>query len=342
MKSPLLQIDRLNVTFNLYKKKIAAVRDVSFSLYPKETVAIVGESGSGKSVTAKSILRLLPKHTAEIQGSIRFQNRDLLKMSNQGFRHFCGKEIGMVFQDSASSLNPTMKVGKQIVEGYLYHYPEVPTKEAKDYVLELLRLVGIPNPRLCFEEYPHTLSGGMRQRIMIAIALVCKPKLLITDEPTTALDVTIQAQILELLKEIKSRLDTTILMITHDLSLVSGFCDRVLVMYAGEIVENTDVDTLFYAPRHPYTQKLLESIPRLDQSKDEPLNCIEGNPPDLMQPFVGCAFAPRCPNASTLCHKQPPSLKEISDKHQCACWNPIPEKPIQEPYEQSHSTLSHT
>lgn len=342
MNLPLLEINNLEVSFNLYNKKVKAVRDISFCLYPKETVAIVGESGSGKSVTAKSILRLLPKHNTDIQGSICFLNKDLLKMSAKEFRLFCGKEIGMVFQDSASSLNPTMKVGKQIIEGYLYHFPKVPYKQAKEHVLELLRLVGIANPHHCFEEYPHTLSGGMRQRIMIAIALVCKPKLLITDEPTTALDVTIQAQILELLKEIKSHSDTTILMITHDLSLVSGFCDRVLVMYAGEVVENADVDTLFYAPKHPYTQKLLESIPRLDQSKQQPLNCIEGNPPDSMQGFSGCAFAPRCSLATALCRQQAPTLKEISPKHQCACWNADHELQIEEEYEQRHSTLSHS
>lgn len=342
MNHPLLEINNLEISFNLYDKKVKAVRDISFSLYPKETVAIVGESGSGKSVTAKSILRLLPAHNVDVRGSISFQDKDLLKMSDKEFRLFCGKEIGMVFQDSASSLNPTMKVGGQIIEGYLHHFPKVPYKQAKEHVLELLRLVGISNPNHCFEEYPHTLSGGMRQRIMIAIALVCKPKLLITDEPTTALDVTIQAQILELLKEIKSLSDTTILMITHDLSLVSGFCDRVLVMYAGEIIENADVDTLFYAPKHPYTQKLLESIPRLDKSKNEPLNCIEGNPPDSMQKFTGCPFAPRCTFAMPLCTQQAPPLKEIHPKHQCACWNAFNELQIDETHEPLQTTLSNS
>lgn len=316
----LLSVRNLSVSFKLKKRLLCAVRDVSFDLNEGEILGIVGESGSGKSVTAKSLVRLLPAHSTVITGQAIYGGRNLLTLSEKELQAVRGKEIGMIFQDPMTSLNPTMKIGKQICESYLRHHKESTRAEAKDRALELLDLVGIPQAKSRFEEYPHTLSGGMRQRVMIALALAANPRLIIADEPTTALDVTIQAQILELMRSIKEKLGTSFILITHDLSVVAGFCDRVLVMYAGRIVEQASVDQLFSHPSHPYTRGLLHAIPRLDMPSDHPLTPIEGTPPSLIEIGTGCSFCPRCPSAMTICKEQDPTLQSIGTEHQMACW----------------------
>lgn len=309
----LLEIEDLHVTFSQFH----AVRGVSFSLQAGETIGIVGESGCGKSVTAKSIVKLLPAHSAHIQGKILFDSTDLASLSEKEMQNVRGKKIGMIFQDPMTSLNPTATIGAQITENIR------PRASARRKVLELLSLVGIPEPEKWIDEYPHTLSGGMRQRVMIAIALAPEPKLIIADEITTALDVTIQAQILIQLKAIQAQKQTSLLLITHDLSIVAGFCDRVLVMYAGKIVESAPVEELFAHPKHPYTQRLLQAIPRLDLAKNKPLLSIEGSPPLLSKPIAGCAFAARCPHAMKICKRETPPLFN----QRSACWKHDPRAP---------------
>ncbi|HSX12496.1 MAG TPA: ABC transporter ATP-binding protein, partial [Rhabdochlamydiaceae bacterium] len=285
----LLKVSNLQVSFRLHKRLLKAVRGVSFTLNEGEILGIVGESGSGKSAMAKALVKLLP-NSALISGEVLFQGEDLIPWTEKQMQKVRGKQIATIFQDPITSLNPTLKIGTQIMEGYLRHHRHISRKEAKNYAIELLELVGIPHPEERIEEYPHTLSGGMRQRVMIALALASKPKILIADEPTTALDVTIQAQILDLMKKITEKTGTSIILITHDMSVVAGFCDRVMVMYAGKIVETAPVMPLFEVPRHPYTKRLLESIPRLDMPRDKPLLPIEGSPPDLSREMTGCAF----------------------------------------------------
>jgi len=324
MTKPLLSIKNLNVSFSTQRQKLHAVRNVNFELHAGETLGIVGESGCGKSATAKALVQLIPRHYADLSGEIWYQDQNLASFSEKQMQKIRGKEIGMIFQDPMTSLNPTMKIGKQIVEGYLRHFPEIPWKSAWAYAIEMLHLVGIPNPDERMNEYPHTLSGGMRQRVMIAIALACKPKLILADEPTTALDVTIQAQILDLMKEIQRKTQTSIVLITHDLSVVAKCCDRVLVMYAGKIVESATVDQLFANPQHPYTQRLLQAIPRLDKCKSEPLIPIEGTPPNLSLPLPGCGFCARCPMAMRICVEQSPPLLHLKDGHYSACFKHDP------------------
>jgi oligopeptide/dipeptide ABC transporter ATP-binding protein len=320
----LLDVENLNVSFQAQGQRLHAVRGIDFSLYEGETLGIVGESGCGKSATAKALLKLIPPHTASITGQVLYEGKNLAAYSEKQMRTIRGKEIGMIFQDPMTSLNPTTKIGKQIVEGYLRHFPHVSFKKAWEEALEMLRLVGIPDPEERMHTYPHTLSGGMRQRVMIALALSCKPKLLLADEPTTALDVTIQAQILDLMKEIQKKTQTSLILITHDLSVVAHFCDRVIVMYAGKIVESATVDQLFSHPRHPYTQRLLAAIPRLDQPKGSPLHPIEGSPPNLSLPLPGCSFCARCPYAMNICTAECPSLYAIEPGHASACFTHDP------------------
>jgi oligopeptide transport system ATP-binding protein len=312
----LLSVCNLSVSFLNGKKRLRALRGLSFDLYENEIVGIVGESGSGKSVAAKALLRLLPAHTVQIEGRVRYRSRDLLTLSEADMRAIRGKEIGMIFQDPMTSLNPTLKVGFQITET-LKHLSK---QEAHLYAATLLASVGVPSPDYVLDTYPHTLSGGMRQRVMVALALASKPRLLIADEPTTALDVTIQAQLLSLLKRIQQQTATSVLLITHDLSIVAGICDRVLVMYAGQIVESASVDQLFYAPAHPYTQRLLASLPRLDHPRAHPLQPIEGTPPSLDALPSGCPFHPRCQAALPLCRQAPPPQTAGGKEHRCACW----------------------
>lgn len=315
----LLEVKDLTVSFNTYNGEVQAVRGVSFDLNEGETLAIVGESGSGKSVTTSAIMQLLPKPSGVIKsGQILFQGEDLVQKSNKEMQKIRGKDISMVFQDPMTSLNPTMKVGNQITEVIVKHQ-KVSHSEAKKKAIELLSQVGIPQPEVRMEQYPHQFSGGMRQRVVIAIALACNPKILIADEPTTALDVTIQAQILELMKDIQKQTKTSIIFITHDLGVVANIADRVAVMYAGKIVEIGTVDDIFYNPKHPYTWGLIGSMPTLDSS-DEELFAIPGTPPDMLNPPKGDAFAPRNKFALKIDTEMEPPLFKVSDTHYAATW----------------------
>lgn len=329
--SPLLQVKNLKVSFKQHFKKTDAVRGVSFDVFPGDTIGIVGESGCGKSVMVKALLKLFSSPSASIEeGEVFYQNQDLLLLSEKALRGIRGREIGMIFQDPMTSLNPTMKIGKQIIESLLKHNLSTSHKAAHTRALSLLSLVGIPQPDIRIMQYPHELSGGMRQRVMIALALAPAPKLLIADEPTTALDVTIQAQILQLLREIQQKTHTSILLITHDLSIVAGFCNKVIVMYAGKIVETAPVNTLFKQPKHPYTKRLLASIPRLDLPKQLELQPISGSPPDLSHTFKGCSFAPRCHVPLNICLQEAPPLLP-QPEGSCACWHYDPralERPL--------------
>lgn len=319
-KEKILSVDNLHVSFRTYGGEITAVRGVSFELEKGETLAIVGESGSGKSVTAKSLMRLLPKQNSIIKnGEILYEGTDLLKYSNRRMQKIRGAEISMVFQDPMTSLNPTMTIGKQIMESLRKHQ-ELSRKEAAKKAAELLNLVGIPNSEGRLGEYPHQFSGGMRQRVVIAMALACHPKILIADEPTTALDVTIQAQILDLMNELQEKTGTAILLITHDLGVVANMAQRVAVMYAGEIIEMGTVDEIFYDSKHPYTWGLLSSMPKLHADRSVPLVPIQGTPPDLAHLSEGCPFAARCPYVMQVCHNHMPSHTKVSDTHNVSCW----------------------
>ena len=310
INEPLLSVENLSVEFGLRgQKRARAVDSVSFDIRPGEHVGLVGESGSGKSVTALAIMGLLPKRGAHVSGSIRYGGRDLIGLSHKELSKLRGRDIAMVFQDPMTSLNPVVTVGLQLSE-VISRHNSVSKREARDRAGDLLRKVGIPDPVRRLKEYPHQLSGGMRQRVLIAIALACEPRLLIADEPTTALDVTIQAQVLEVLKELVADTQAALLMITHDLGVVAGLCDRVNVMYSGRIVESTTRDVLFAEPRHPYTGGLLRSIPRLDSPRGEPLVAIPGSPTNTLPWAQGCAFSPRCPNVDDTCRTEPPELVE--------------------------------
>jgi oligopeptide transport system ATP-binding protein len=326
MNDPLLTVKNLEVSFHTKGQVLKAVQGVSFSMHSHEILGIVGESGCGKSATAKALLQLLPKHSSKISGEVNFDGDNLLDYAEPQMQKVRGKDIGFIFQDPMTSLNPTMRIGEQIIEGYLLHHKSAKHSEARDYALRLLDLVGIPHAITRISEYPHTLSGGMRQRVMIALALAAKPKLIIADEPTTALDVTIQAQILNLMREIKEKTGTSFILITHDLSVVAGYCDRVLVMYAGKMVEKATVDDLFASPSHPYTQGLLQSIPRLDMESDSPLIPIDGSPPSLTTPLPGCAFCDRCQSAMPKCQTNHPKLTTLKEGHEVACWKNAPDQ----------------
>jgi oligopeptide transport system ATP-binding protein len=315
----LLEVKDLYVSFDTHGGEVHAVRGVNFNLKKGETLAIVGESGSGKSVTSKALMGLIPNPPGRIkQGEIRFDGRDLTKLSEKELQEIRGKEIAMIFQDPMTSLNPTMTIGNQIMEGLIKHQ-KMSKADARKVALELLDLVGIPNPEARLKQYPHQFSGGMRQRVVIAMALACNPKLLIADEPTTALDVTIQAQILELMKDIQQKTEAAIIFITHDLGVVANVADRVAVMYAGKIVEIGTVDEIFYNPQHPYTWGLLASMPSLDSS-DEDLYAIPGSPPDLIKPPKGDAFAARNPRALKIDFEMEPPMFKVSDTHYAATW----------------------
>ena len=328
MEKYILYIKDLHVSFDTYVGEIQAVRGVSFHLYKGETLAIVGESGCGKSVTAKSIMRLNPEPPAKYKGGeIIFDGDDILKKCEKEMRHIRGSEIGMIFQDPMTSLNPTMTIGRQIVEGIRKHQ-NISKQEAKEIAIKTLKMVQIPNPEVRFKDYPHQFSGGMRQRAMIAIALACNPKLLIADEPTTALDVTIQAQILDLMKDLQNKIDTSIIIITHDLGVVADMAQRIVVMYGGKIIEYGSNKDIFYKSRHPYTWGLLKSVPRLDVRKqNNRLDSIEGTPPDLFSPPKGCPFAARCEYAMKICKKEMPPEYEISEGHISSCWINNPHAP---------------
>lgn len=326
-----LEVRDLHVSFDTYNGEVKAVRGVSFELKKGETLAIVGESGCGKSVTSQTIMRLIPTPPGRIkQGEILFNGKDITKLSEREMEKIRGAEIAMIFQDPMTSLNPTMTVGRQITEGLMKHQ-KMSKEEANKKAVEMLRLVGIPSPESRVNQYPHQFSGGMRQRAMIAIALSCAPKILIADEPTTALDVTIQAQIMELMKELQEKLNTSIILITHDLGVVADVADRVVVMYAGKVVETGTVEEIFYRPRHPYTWGLMASMPRLDQKKDQELLPIQGSPPNLIAPPKGCPFAARCKHAMKICQERMPDVTNISSNHQVSCWLEHPMAPKVEP-----------
>jgi dipeptide transport system ATP-binding protein len=315
----MIQIKNLHVQFSTYGGRVQAVRGVSFDLHKGETLAIVGESGCGKSVTSQSIMRLIPTPPGRItSGSILFKGQDLTKLSEKKMRDIRGADISMIFQDPMTALNPTLRVGEQIAENIMQH-ENISKEKAKEKAFEMLELVGIPNPKERLKQYPHEFSGGMRQRIVIAMALVCNPEVLIADEPTTALDVTIQAQILELFKDIQQKTDVSIVLVTHDLGVVAQVADRVAVMYAGKIVEIGTRRDIFYTPQHPYTKGLLRSVPRLDLYESE-LVPIAGSPPDLFAPPSGCSFAPRCPYVMEVCDRMYPASTKLKESHQVHCW----------------------
>jgi oligopeptide transport system ATP-binding protein len=319
---PLLEIENLQVRFHTEDGVVNAVNGISLTIEPGETLGIVGESGSGKSVSSLAVLGLLPMPPAKIlNGTARFQGRDLLKLSQNELADIRGNRIAMIFQDPMTSLNPFLTIGQQLTEVSRIHLRHS-YDQARRHAIQMLQRVGLPAPERRLDDYPHQFSGGMRQRVMIAMALSCKPALLIADEPTTALDVTIQAQILELMKELQQAEGTAIVLITHDLGVVANICRRVNVMYAGRFVEEAAVDDLFARPRHPYTLGLLKSIPRLDTA-DETLTPIRGQPPDLIHLPGGCAFNPRCPNVVERCPKEVPPLSTDASGQRFACFNEV-------------------
>ncbi|MGL4534078.1 MAG: ABC transporter ATP-binding protein [Fusobacteriaceae bacterium] len=322
----LLKIENLKTSFFIESGEVQAVRGINFSLNKGEAIGIVGESGSGKSVTMLSILNLLEKNAKITADTLNFNGIDLLSKEKKQMRSLAGKEIGMIFQDPMTSLNPLFTVGNQIMEPLLIH-EKLSKKQAKQKAIDLLKLVEISNPEKRLEQYPHELSGGMRQRVMIAIAMGCSPKLLIADEPTTALDVTIQAQILELMSTLKEKTNTSIILITHDLGVISSMCSRIIVMYGGTVVEEGTTEEIFYSPKHPYTWGLLNSLPKITENKKEKLIPIPGSPPDLLNPPKGCPFTERCSYAMRICKEHIPDLKELSDTHKSACWMLHPSMP---------------
>lgn len=315
----IIEVNHLKTSFFTHIGEVKAVDDVSFYVERGETIGLVGESGSGKSVTSLSIMGLLPFPGKVVGGEIIFEGTDLVNVSDKTLQKIRGNEISMIFQDPMTSLNPVFTIGTQIMEPLMYHQ-KMSRSVAKKKAIEVLSLVGIPNPDKRVEQYPHEFSGGMRQRAMIAMALSCQPKLLIADEPTTALDVTIQAQILELMKTLKEKVNTSIILITHDLGVVAEVCSRIIVMYAGITVEQGSKEDIFYYPRHPYTWGLLKSIPNPKAEGKERLIPIDGQPPDLLKPPVGCPFCSRCSYAMQICAEQRPVFTEISSQHKAACW----------------------
>ena len=315
----ILEVENLRTEFHTEQGVVKAVNGISYQLHEGEALGIVGESGCGKSVSVLSVMRLLPSPPAKIYGSVRFKGTDLLQLPEAEMRKIRGAQIGMVFQDPLTSLNPVLTIGYQMVEPLQLHLG-MEKEEARERAVELLEMVGIPSARNRLDDYPHQFSGGMRQRVMIAMALACNPDLLIADEPTTALDVTIQAQIVDLMKRLRDEIGMSLIWITHDLGVVAGLAERVIVMYAGFIVEDALIDPLYEDPRHPYTKALLNSLPRMDGSPGEKLETIEGLPPDLISLPRGCPFAARCKYAKQICFEQRPPLEEIAPGRRLACW----------------------
>lgn len=316
----ILDVKNLRINFNTYAGTVYAVRDVSFHLNSGETLAIVGESGCGKTVTSKGILKLLPKYITDIpSGTIEFEGKNLVQASEREMNSIRGGKISMIFQDPMTSLNPTMKIGEQIMESLIKH-KKISKGEARKEAISMLKMVNIPEAEKRMDSYAHEFSGGMRQRAMIAIALACNPKILIADEPTTALDVTIQAQIMDLMKNLQRDMNTGIILVTHDLGVVAGVADRIQVMYAGEIVETGDTKTIFKNPRHPYTRALMKSIPSIDSENKSELYAIKGTPPDLIAPPKGCGFAYRCDYSMKICMEVPPESFSVEEGHICKCW----------------------
>ena len=316
----LLDVRNLSVSFQTFFGEIEAVRGISFHVNKGETIAIVGESGCGKSVTSGSLVQLLQMPPAYYKrGEILFQGEDIIQKSEKEMQDIRGNKISMIFQDPVASLNPTMKVGKQIIEGIIKHQG-LSKNEARKKAIEMLELVSVSQPEKRIVQYPHQLSIGMCQRIIIAIAMVSNPGLLIADEPTTALDVTVQAQILDIMKEIQKKFGTSIILITHDLGVVADISDRIMIMYAGKFIEEGNAMEIFNNPMHPYTQKLLASVPKLNMDRSESLHSIEGSPPDLYKPPIGCPFFDRCDEAMYICENNMPERNYYSDTHYSCCW----------------------
>ncbi len=329
----LLEVKDLRTSFFTHLGEVKAIRGISFDVEKGESIGIVGESGSGKSVTSLSIMKLLLYPGKIVGGEILFNDEDLVKKSNKEMMSIRGNEIAMIFQDPMTSLNPVYTIGNQISEAIIKHQ-RLSRSEAREKTLEMLKLVNIPDPEKRIKNYPHEFSGGMRQRAMIAIALSCQPQLLIADEPTTALDVTIQAQILKLIKDLNSKLNTSTMLITHDLGVVADVCSRVIVMYGGLIMEKGAIRDIYYEPMHPYTMGLLKSIPKVASEEKQRLIPIPGTPPDLLNPPTGCPFYARCDYAMRICNQeQPPYFKSENGKHEAMCWLLHPEAPKNEAYE---------
>lgn len=324
----ILEVENLNVSFNTYAGEVKAVRGVSFELHKGETLAFVGESGCGKTVTAKAILRLLKPPFAEIKDGSKIicNGKDVLKLNKNELCEFRGDDVSMIFQDPMTSLNPTVTVGKQIMESLKIH-KHLSKEDARKEAIEMLRLVNIPSPEKRIDSYPHEMSGGMRQRVMIAIALACNPNILIADEPTTALDVTIQAQIMDLMRELKEKMNTAIILVTHDLGVVANFADRVQVMYAGQVVERGTSREIFYESKHPYTWALLSSVPKLAKETKQELYALKGTPPDLILPLNHCPFASRCEFCMEICKERNPMETTLSPTHKVSCWLQHPNAP---------------
>ncbi|PIC63019.1 peptide ABC transporter ATP-binding protein [Sporosarcina sp. P13] len=316
----LLEVNNLKTTFSTEKGPITAVDDVTFIVKAGEVLGIVGESGCGKSVTSESIMRLLNERSTKYEGEVLFEGENLLHLDNKEMRNIRGNKVSMIFQDPMTSLNPSQTIGHQIAEVIILHQ-KLKRKEAYKRAEEMLRLTGIPSPEKRIHEYPHEISGGMRQRVLIAIALACKPNLLIADEPTTALDVTIQAQILDLINDLRDEMNMGVIMITHDLGVVAEVCQRVVVMYLGQVIEESDVEELFSRPLHPYTRGLLQSIPQLDGDRSQKLHVIEGIVPSLYEVPKGCRFAPRCSFADELCLSESPTLENVNKNQKVRCWH---------------------
>lgn len=319
--NPILEVKNLRVSYHTYAGEVKAVRGVQFSLEKGQALAIVGESGCGKSVTAKSIMGLIKAPQGEIKenSEILYHGENILKCNKKQWQHYKGGECAIIFQDALASLNPTMRVGKQIMENLMGHKNMTKQEAAKEAV-EMLRMVGIPEPEKRVRQYPHEFSGGMRQRVMIAIAFACDPKILICDEPTTALDVTIQGQILDIIKNLQKKNQTSVIMITHDLGVVANIAQKIAVMYSGIIVESGTCEDIFYRPRHPYTWALIRSVPRLDLKNKQELATIPGTPPDLLNPPVGCPFCTRCSYCMPICKEEMPEVTEFGGEHKAACW----------------------
>lgn len=326
MSKNILEVKDLKTSFYTHLGEVQAVRGVSFNVEKGQILGIVGESGSGKSVTSLSVMRLLQFPGKIKSGEIIYQGEDIVQKKEKEMLGIRGDKIAMIFQDPMTSLNPVYTIGNQIMEGLKLHRG-LDKNQARQEAIKMLDLVGIPAPEERIDNYPHEFSGGMRQRAMIAIALACEPDLLIADEPTTALDVTIQAQILELLRDLKEKVETSIILITHDLGVVADLCSRVVVMYGGLVMEEGKIDDIFYEPRHPYTMGLLKSIPRLDIEEDERLVPIPGSPPDLLKPPVGCPFASRCPYTMKICLDEFPEYTFEQNGHRSACWLNHPDAP---------------
>ena len=327
MAQRILEVDNLVYSFDTYAGEVQAVRGVTFHVNAGETLAIVGESGCGKTVSVQAILKLLPEPPGRlVGGSVRYLGEDISHYTSKRMSRLRGKEMSIIFQDPMTSLNPTMRIGKQIVEGIRRH-EHISRREGRARAIEMLQKVGIPSPERNMNRYPHQFSGGMRQRVMIAMALACKPRILFADEPTTALDVTTQAQILELMHALKKELDASVVIITHDLSVVARVSQRIVVMYAGKIVETGDVRDIFYAPCHPYTWGLLQSVPHREGDRRQDLTAIPGTPPDLFHPPAGCGFASRCRYCMGVCKQAEPPQTDLGNGHLVSCWLKDPRAP---------------